>query len=163
MTNSPNKISIKNLTDKASIKTPLLAEEGCPQGGVVRMSPKKQLNNLPHLKQKRKNLRNNSTPAEATLWNFLKNSQLNNKKFRRQHSIANYILDFYCPSEKLAIELDGSSHDHEIAAAKDRARDLFCASCGVKILRFENKAVFENLDGLVAEVRRNFGWTKKLN
>ena len=59
-------------------------------------------------KTKRKKLRNNLTPAEAALWNLLKNSQLEGRKFRRQHSVGFYILDFYCPSERMAIELDGA-------------------------------------------------------
>jgi len=63
------------------------------------------LHNLKHLKQTRKNLRNALTPAEATLWKYIQNSKVEGKKFRRQHSVGNYILDFYCPSEKLAIEL----------------------------------------------------------
>ena len=58
-----------------------------------------QLNNLKTLKPHRKHLRNHSTSAEATPSNYLKNKQLEGRKFRRQHSIGNYILDFYCPSE----------------------------------------------------------------
>ena len=62
------------------------------------------VNNLPTLRTFRKELRNNLTPAEARLWTLLKGSQLAGRKFRRQHSVANYILDFYCPSERLAVE-----------------------------------------------------------
>jgi len=64
-----------------------------------------QINNRPELKKFRKNLRNNSTSAEATLWTYLQKSQLDGRKFKRQHSVENYILDFYCPSEKLCVEL----------------------------------------------------------
>jgi very-short-patch-repair endonuclease len=73
----------------------------------VEMNPK--LYNKRELKDYRRALRNKSTSAEVTLWNFLKNGQLG-RKFRRQHSIGNYITDFCCPSEKLIIELDGNSH-----------------------------------------------------
>jgi hypothetical protein len=69
-----------------------------------------RINNLPHLKTFRQKLRNNLTPAEAKLWAYIKNSQVEGRKFRRQHSVDNYILDFYCPSERLAIELDGQGH-----------------------------------------------------
>jgi very-short-patch-repair endonuclease len=69
-----------------------------------------QLNNKPILKNYRKGLRNNMTEAEIVLWKYLKGSQLDGKKFRRQHSFGNYILDFYCAPLKLAIELDGASH-----------------------------------------------------
>ena len=61
------------------------------------------LNNHPRLKNYRKNLRNHSTSAEATLWKYLKAKQVAALKFRRQHSYGPYILDFYCPSLKLAI------------------------------------------------------------
>jgi len=64
------------------------------------------INNKKILINYRKNLRNNPTPAEKELWNYLKNKQLAGRKFRRQHSIDNFILDFYCPAEKLAIELN---------------------------------------------------------
>jgi len=66
-----------------------------------------RLNNLPALKYFRRKLRSKMTPAEAKLWTYLKGKQLEGKKFRRQHSVSRYILDFYCPSSKLAIELDG--------------------------------------------------------
>ena len=66
--------------------------------------------NQPRYIKKRKLLRNNSTPAECELWNYLKGRKISDLKFRRQHSIDNYILDFYCPQLKLAIELDGEYH-----------------------------------------------------
>jgi very-short-patch-repair endonuclease len=68
----------------------------------------RQVNNRPELKQIRRELRHNLTPAEATLWRCLQNKQLAGRKFRRQHSVGSYVLDFYCPSEMLAIELDGA-------------------------------------------------------
>ncbi len=116
----------------------------------------KQLNNKPELKTFRKNLRNNSTSAEATLWNYLKNSQLENRKFRRQHSIENYILDFFCPSEKLAIELDGNDHFTGYGLTQDEIRDKFLNSLNIKVLRFENKEVFERLEGVLEEMKLNF-------
>lgn len=105
-----------------------------------------QLNNLKTLKPQRKRLRNNSTSAEATLWNYLKNTQLGGKKFRRQHSISFYILDFFCPSEKLNIELDGQEHFERTGLINDKKRDEFLNALGVKVLRFENKQIFENID-----------------
>lgn len=67
---------------------------------------RKYIFNVPNLKPKRQALRNNPTPTEKLLWSKLKNSQLG-FKFRRQYSVGGYILDFYCPTKKLAIELDG--------------------------------------------------------
>ncbi len=71
-----------------------------------------QIKNIPVLKKRRMELRRNKTKAEALLWNFLKNSHLKGKKFRRQQSFGGYIVDFYCPSEKLIIELDGEVYDN---------------------------------------------------
>jgi very-short-patch-repair endonuclease len=120
------------------------------------------LNNLPYLKTFRKELRNNLTPAEAKLWKFLQGKQLDGRKFRRQHSVSNYILDFYCPEEKLAVELDGQGHFEASQAEYDAERDLFLKHCGIKVLRFENKWVWENLEGLLDEIKSNFGWDKQL-
>jgi len=116
-----------------------------------------KLNNLPYLKTFRKELRNNLTPAEAKLWTLLKGRQMQGKKFRRQHSVANYILDFYCPEERLAIELDGQGHFEAMQAEYDRERDLFLETFGIRVLRFENKWVWDNADGLMEEVRSYFG------
>jgi very-short-patch-repair endonuclease len=71
----------------------------------------KNLFNWKILKFFRSSLRNKSTSAEAELWNILKSKKLNARKFRRQHSIGNYIVDFFCASEKLVIELDGNPHN----------------------------------------------------
>ncbi len=106
------------------------------------------------LKTLRKCLRKNLTPAEAKLWKYLQNKQLDGRKFRRQHSIGNYILDFYCPSEKLAIELDGEIHNIETQAEYDNDRDLFLFNCGIKVLRFENKVVFENTGYLIDCIKK---------
>lgn len=117
-------------------------------------------NNLPHLKTFRQELRHNLTPAEAKLWSYLQNSQLEGRKFRRQHSIGNYILDFYCPAEHLAIELDGEVHFNEEAALRDQERTEFLNAFGVQVIRFENKLVFEQADWVLDEIKLLFGWEK---
>ena len=161
---------VKKIAEKLGIrfvpekKAPLLYKEGCPQDGVVKNTNQNQnlavknINNLPHLKTFRKELRNNLTPAEAKLWTLLKGKQLEGRKFRRQFSVANYILDFYCPSENLAIELDGQGHFEALQAQYDTERDLFLEHCGIKVLRFENKWVWDNPEGLLEEVKNNFDW-----
>jgi very-short-patch-repair endonuclease len=118
------------------------------------------MNNLPHLKKFRKKLRKNLTSAEARFWKVMQNSNFEGRKFRRQHSIGNYILDFYCPSEKLAIELDGQVHFNDISREYDYERRLFLEKQGVKVLRFENKRVFEDLEWMLDVIRSNFGWNK---
>jgi very-short-patch-repair endonuclease len=115
------------------------------------------INNLPRLRAFRKELRNNPTPAEAKLWTFLKQSQLDGRKFRRQHSVGGYILDFYCPTESLAVELDGAVHDSLSAQEYDHERDLFMNSSGIKVLRFENKLVFQELEAVLMEIQNHFG------
>ena len=115
--------------------------------------------NLPKLKGLRRALRRNLTPAEAALWNILKNGQLDGRKFRRQHSIGDFIFDFYCPSENLAIELDGQRHLSGSPKAKDRSKRLFAESQGIRVIRFENKRVFEDPDWVVEVIKSNFGWS----
>ncbi|MEQ9299585.1 MAG: N-6 DNA methylase [Cyclobacteriaceae bacterium] len=142
----------------SGISSPPLKEE-YPKGEVVDLpSGGDSINNLPYLKTFRKEPRNNATPAEATMWTMLSGKKLDGRKFRRQHSVANYILDFYCPSEKLAIELDGEGHNDVIQADFDYERDLFLNYCGIKVLRFENKEVFDNPESLLESVKKEFGW-----
>lgn len=113
-----------------------------------------RLNNLIVLKTKRKELRKNLTPAEARLWLNLKSSQLG-QKFRRQHSIGYYIVDFYCPAKKLAIELDGSPHDTEQGYTKDQNRTKALENLGIKIIRFQNQDVMKNSEGVLVEIKRH--------
>jgi very-short-patch-repair endonuclease len=104
------------------------------------------------IKDFRKKLRNNATSAEAALWNLLKNKKLNGLKFRRQHSLGNYIVDFYCSSIKLIIELDGNPHGSYSQIEKDKTRDEFLINMGYKILRFENRFVFQDPDFVLEEI-----------
>ena len=119
-----------------------------------------KLNNVPTLKTFRRELRSNLTPAEARLWSNLKGSKLEGRKFRRQHSFCGYILDFYCPYERLGIELDGQVHFNERAAQHDLERKLFLTYFGVKVLRFENKCIFEEPEWVLSTIRGSFGWRK---
>ena len=110
---------------------------------VKKRIDKTRLHNLPKLKTFRRELRNQLTPAEAKLWDYLRDKQLAGRKFRRQHSVGPFILDFYCPKEHLAIELDGQVHCSISAREYDRERDIFLAYFGILVLRFEKNAVFE--------------------
>ena len=115
-----------------------------------------KIHNRKPLKGFRKQLRNNLTPAEATLWKVLQNKQLEGRKFRRQHSIGKYIADFYCPSEKLVIELDGAGHFTPEGEAHDLKRDSFIKELGITVLRHENRDVYNNLEAVLDEIRSNF-------
>ena len=88
-------------------------------------------------------LRNNQTPAEEELWRLLGKHKLGGRKFRRQHSIGSYIVDFYCAAEKLVIEVDGSVHDTAEAVANDKIRDEELQHLGYKVIRIRNSEVFE--------------------
>ena len=117
---------------------------------------KQNIHNLKHLEALRKELRKSLTSAEATLWKQLQKSQLNGRKFRRQHSIKNFIVDFYCPKEKLIIELDGAYHLDFAQQIYDLERTKQLESLGFKVIRFENKLVFEHLQGVLNEIISNF-------
>jgi len=114
----------------------------------------KNLFNKKGLKSLRSSLRNRSTSAEAALWNILKSKNLDGKKFRRQYSIDNYIVDFCCPSEKLIIELDGDPHGEYHKIEKDENRDKFLESLGFTVLRFENRFVFQDQEYLKTEIMK---------
>jgi very-short-patch-repair endonuclease len=96
----------------------------------------KNLFNRKDLKSFRSFLRDRATSAEVALWNILKSKQLDGRKFRRQYSICNYIVDFCCPSEKLIIELDGDPHGEYHKIKKDENRDKYLESLGFTVLRF---------------------------
>ena len=114
----------------------------------------KNLFNRKDLKSFRSSLRNRSTSAEAALWDMLKSKKLDGRKFRRQYSIGNYIVDFCCPSEKLIIELDGDPHGEYHKIQKDENRDKYLESLGFTVLRFENRFVFQEPEYLKDEIRK---------
>ncbi|MBL7961016.1 DUF559 domain-containing protein [bacterium] len=118
--------------------------------------PNDPIHNLKYLKPYRKSLRNHGTSAEATLWKSLQKRQLDRRKFRRQHSIGNFIVDFFCYEEKLAIELDGSVHSDPLVAMNDEKKTEYLKSHGIRVIRFENRAVFENLDGVLEMISASF-------
>lgn len=120
-----------------------------------------RIHNKTERKSFRKQLRNNGTSAEAVLWIQLKQKQLDGRKFRRQHSIGNYIVDFYCPEEKLAVELDGEDHFWEEGVHHDYQRSHYLVSLGISVIRFENKCVFEDMDYVLSEIRKYFQKRKK--
>ncbi len=90
-------------------------------------------------KARRRELRNRPTDAEHLLWYQLRGGQLDGRKFRRQHGIGPYIVDFYCPEEKLAVELDGDIHNEPEVKEHDEIRDHYLTSHGVHVLRFGNE------------------------
>ncbi|MBK7394462.1 MAG: endonuclease domain-containing protein [Chloracidobacterium sp.] len=114
------------------------------------------MHSLTSVAKYRDELRKNLTPAEAAFWNLVKNAKLDGRKFRRQHSIGNYIFDFYCPSEKLAIELDGEGHFVDHPGLNDRTKRQYAESHGIRVIRFENKRVFEDTQWVLDVIRSYF-------
>jgi very-short-patch-repair endonuclease len=96
-------------------------------------------------KLKRRQLRRNITKAEAIAWQKLRCKQIENCKFRNQYSVKQFVLDFYSPEIKLAIEIDGESHFQDAAAHYDNERKIFIESTGINFLRFTNNQVYKTL------------------
>src|SRR5690606_34715958 len=114
---------------------------------------KQNVHSRKELQELRRQLRKKLTPAEAYLWSHLKTRQLQNRRFTKQHSIGNYIVDFYCAAEKLVIELDGEVHNSPEAQEYDIKRTRYFESLGYKVIRFENKMVFDFLPSLLKEIQ----------
>jgi len=113
----------------------------------TRMKKRPQLYNQDSFQVRRRELRHNPTQAEALLWTNLKNSRLDGKKFRR------YIADFYCQECRLIVELDGARHYAVLAQEKDYLRTAFFENLRIRVIRFENREVMENLELVLAAVR----------
>lgn len=113
-------------------------------------------------KELRKTLRNAMTPAEATLWQLLKGKQVGGLKFRRQHGVGPYIMDFYCPAIKLCIELDGEVHSSYSAYIHDEERTCFLKENGITVLRFENNVVWKNINAISEAITYYYeAWKKR--
>ncbi|MBI5193950.1 MAG: endonuclease domain-containing protein [Nitrospirae bacterium] len=103
-------------------------------------------------KLKRRNLRQEMPKAEMLLWLKLRGKGLNGFKFRRQYSIGKFIVDFYCPQLKLAIEVDGDSHFTENAVKNDIERQKIIEAYGITFLRFTNLDIYENLEKVMDRI-----------
>ena len=104
------------------------------------------------LRDRRQELRNGATESEKILWNNLKHSKLGGFKFVRQYSVGPYILDFYCPKLRLAIELDGSQHSERDAILYDKDRNDYLDAVYIKVLRFWNMEITKNIKGSIDKI-----------
>lgn len=100
-------------------------------------------------------LRKSATDCERILWRELRNRNFGSYKFRRQHPIEQYVLDFYCPKVRLAVELDGSGHAYYFGRRRDQAREKFLLRKGILVLRFWNHQVYEELDCVLDTIWSN--------
>lgn len=111
------------------------------------MKPDKPINS-----QRRKSLRQTSTKPEQLIWSVLRNRRLCGLKFRRQHSIGPWIVDFVCLEEMCVIEIDGGYYDK--VQDKDADRQRYLEEEGFRVLRFQNEEVLSNLEGVAIAIRR---------
>ena len=104
------------------------------------------------LKCHSRSLRKNMTNAEKLLWMRLRGRQLKDLQFYRQKIVGNYIVDFYCPKARMIVELDGGQHYTEQGLERDRVRSKYLTSQGLKVLRFSDREVFENLEDVLEKI-----------
>ena len=104
----------------------------------------------------RRELRQSQTDAETLLWERLRRSQLEGRKFRRQHSVGVYILDFYCPQERLAVEVDGGVHNILEQQDHDAIRDATMAQLLIRTLRIKNADVEQNIEKVLQQIKACF-------
>jgi len=104
------------------------------------------------LKRYSQELRKNMTDAERLLWSKLRKKQLKDYQFYRQRIIGNCIVDFCCPKAKLIVEVDGGQHFNSEDDKRDRERDEYMKKVGMKVLRFSDRDVFKNLNGVIEKI-----------
>ena len=101
-------------------------------------------------KEKRRKLRNNPTYSEKVIWLSLRKKQIHGVRFLRQYSVNNFVIDFYAPKIKLAIEVDGSSHIGK--EEYDSSRQRYIESLGIKVIRFSDEQIYGNVNNVVKEI-----------
>jgi len=110
--------------------------------------------NQPYNKEYRRLLRHDMTPSERMLWKHISDKQLDGWRFRRQHGFGSYVLDFYCPVLKLCIEVDGEIHQRTDVVEKDKERASFLESNGIKVIRFTNDEIENDISDVLERIRR---------
>jgi very-short-patch-repair endonuclease len=108
------------------------------------------------LKPFSRSLRSDMTDAEKLLWSKIRRKQFKGVQFYRQKIIGNYIADFYCPKSKLVIEVDGGQHYSAEGRENDRVRDNYMTGAGETVIRFSDRDVLKNLEGILEEIWKRF-------
>lgn len=109
-------------------------------------------NASPEILERAAILRKEMTMAEKILWEQLKKNKVKGFRFRAQHPINKFIVDFYCPKAFLAIEIDGGVHLDRIVAERDEGREEEIKKLGVRVLRFTNEEVFKNVERVISTI-----------
>jgi very-short-patch-repair endonuclease len=95
------------------------------------------------------------SPAESLLWRNLRGSRLNGLKFRRQHPIKTYILDFYCHEKQLAVEIDGEIHENPENRQYDESRTKELSALNIQVIRFSNQEVLNNISEVLKRIKEH--------
>jgi len=111
--------------------------------------------NTKSLKERRRELRRNQTNTEKILWELLRGRRLDGFKFYRQYSIGPYVVDFYCPQLRLAIEIDGSQHTEREIVIYDKERSNYFNSVNIQILRFWNEEIEKNVEVVLEKIKKH--------
>ena len=119
--------------------------------------------NHPVTKEFRQLLRREETPTERMLWKRLRGKQLDGYRFRQQHGFGPYILDFYCPSIRLCIELDGEVHDSKEAQLHDSDRTSFLNENRIHVIRFRNEEVEQSIEMVIQKIREYINYSINQN
>jgi very-short-patch-repair endonuclease len=126
--------------------SPWKGEVDCEAGGW-----RSRFSRTKDMTARARNLRVNMTDAETKLWRALRRAQLNGPPFRKQHPVGPFIIDFYCPPLRLAVEVDGGQHAEQTKEADDR-RTQWLAERGVTVVRYWNNDVLSNLEGVLSDL-----------
>ena len=112
---------------------------------------------LPALRSARRTLRTSMSAPELVFWTKVRMRQFHGLKFRRQHGIGPYIVDFYCADQNLVIEIDGETHGNLPQLVQDQQRDSYLHSLGLRVVRYTNHEVLTNLAGVLDDLETRMG------
>ena len=104
----------------------------------------------------RKDAHKRGTPAEAVVWKLLQRRQLEGRRFVRQQTFGPYVLDFFCPEEQLVVEVEGTAQGTAAVPAAIEARDEYLREHGLTVLRFDNRAIYQDEEGMLEKIRSHF-------
>ncbi len=108
-------------------------------------------------------LRKNQTKAEEIFWELVRNRKFLNLKFRRQHQVGSYVVDFYCDEHKLVVEFDGEVHDSKEQQRHDEIRDKYLTSIGSRVLRFKNKELLDDPESVLERITSSLTFNSSPN
>jgi very-short-patch-repair endonuclease len=137
----------RDFAKNAQPEVPLVKGDGLARNDMTEVFNKHQM------KERRQELRRNMTEPENIFWSRIRRIQIDGIRFRRQYSIDNFVVDFYCPEFKLAIEVDGESHNKPDAKEYDAEREDIIKQHGITFLRFANTEIIHNLDDVLTKIQ----------